>query len=103
MPLPAPTPARAPLQEMAGSCVWGNWCGGSCVGDGGDPIDDLDQACYDHDQCINSGEHSFAETECTAGGSPVCACDAELERRATEVRRRRPAAPAPVPSPAARA
>lgn len=40
------------VQEGLKTCVYGNWCGQGCTGTGGSPIDNLDQACQEHDACL---------------------------------------------------
>lgn len=67
---------RAPnsVQELTQSCVYGNWCGGGCIGTGGNPIDNLDEACYEHDTCLVDADRCHE-----------CACHQALVDRASHV------------------
>lgn len=57
--------------------MYGNWCGQGCTGTGGSPIDNLDQACQEHDACL-AGTDLCHE----------CACHKALVDRANYVSRR---------------
>lgn len=63
-----------PMQQFSGGCVYGNWCGSNCTGTGGDPIDNLDQACQEHDNCLAGADSCHA-----------CACDKALLDKAVYV------------------
>jgi hypothetical protein len=77
-------------QEALRTCVWGNYCGGSCDGSsaGKDPLTGdggLDQACYDHDRCLEDNNDLQASTYCTFSGTPNCYCDSQLASTAWDI------------------
>ncbi|KAI7844556.1 hypothetical protein COHA_001914 [Chlorella ohadii] len=79
-------------QELLGTCVWGNYCGGKCDGvkEGKEPLSTsedggLDQACYEHDRCLEENRDLEASTYCAASGTPNCFCDSQLASKAWDI------------------
>lgn len=69
LPGAAPRQTAAPAAsgtEQLGIPVYGNWCGPGHSG--GTPVDDLDRACMDHDECY--GQKGYFD----------CGCDGQLVR-----------------------
>ena len=77
------------LQEWSGGCLYGLNCGGGCVSDTYWEGDPLDQACYQHDRCLDdtSPEQTqyYSSWSCEASGRVNCNCDTELARKAWDV------------------